>query len=148
MGFSRLIAGTWTFPQLIYLKSTINLHKYTIISPKTGKIRDILRWSSEFSDWTAFKKLSPPSGSKKLSSITQKSTNFSETGSSVYKIKNFKKTENFTGREFLTLTILFGGVSKFWVRIPPWNFSPGQGLIKSNLTLVSYEKKKNWTTVL
>ena len=34
--------------QLIFFKSTIILRKYAIISPKTGKIRDIPRLSSKF----------------------------------------------------------------------------------------------------
>ena len=53
----------------------IILRKYTIILPKTGKIRDIPLLSSEFSDQTAFNsgktgKLISPIGTK-LSSVTK-----------------------------------------------------------------------------
>ena len=37
----------------------------------------------------------------------------------IHKNKNFQKTKNFSGRESPALVILFDGISKFWVQIPP-----------------------------
>ena len=42
------------FPQLITFKSTIILCTYTIVSPKTGKMCDILQLNSEFPDRPPF----------------------------------------------------------------------------------------------
>ena len=104
----------------------IILHKYTIISPKTGKTRDIPRLSSEFSDWTTFGKLSPLISSKKFPrtlrncpALHKNQQFFWKWGVRFHKSKNFQKTKNLIGRASLALVILLSRISKFWVRIPP-----------------------------
>ena len=98
----------WTFPLLIFLKSTIILCRYTIILSKISKIHDILRLSFNFSDRTEFSKFgnhSPLISCKKLSCTLkncQHCTKLNFFGNNEFhskKGKNSAKPENFLGRD-------------------------------------------------
>ena len=88
-------------------------------------MRDILHLISEFSDRTAFnfckfRKLFP-NGTKKLPWTLRNCPVLRENQQIIrkhevlfHKSKNFWKTENFSGREFFSFSILFYGIFKFW----------------------------------
>ena len=108
----------------------------------TGKIGDIQRLSSKFSDQTVFntwsnQKTITYDGSKKLNSITWKLANFSETGGVCFiKAKISIKPRIFLEQESHALAILLGGISKFRAQILPWNST----LVH---TLIEYDKKNS-----
>ena len=106
----------------------IILCKYTIIFLKPIKMHDIPHLSYEFSDSMhstpgKIRKLSSPIGSKKLPwtlrnwSELHKISKFFRNRVYFIQAKISRETENFSGREFTNLSILFDGISKFWM----WN---------------------------
>ena len=129
--------GIMNFFHFFFLKSTIILHKHTVILPKTGKFLKFLAYVLNLrielhSIPDKIGKLWLPWKLRNCSALHENRQIFWKWGVLFHKSKNFWKTKNFLRS---ILSILFDWISKFCAQIPHSTLKFRPCSIKNNTNL-------------